>query len=262
MTPSLKIKFPFPEYNMVWEAEQYFLYGKGPLQEHGALKIRWGTVSHGEPQLREELAAWFKSNGTLTEENVDECLGIIDKYLQKEKNKQDAEDDARGDLKESSLKEQMVFLSSMGSITPQRVRSFGLDPSIIRKAQIAKIIETTPNGTMRGNHYRGRLMEDDLEPGQSVYRIKDGKVQKVVVTMASRQGYWPMVPEAGGSVRGMELNDQSSASKENSSHRLVLAGSAALAVECEAPRLAAEYMATPTQRTNIFRFRCRRLPRV
>ena len=110
-----------------------------------------------------------------TGEPVEECMGVIDKYLQKEMDKEQQE------LAESTLEEQLVFLGSMRNISPPRVRHFGLNPSIISTGKARGLFETDRKGNVNPVFRRIRMLESELQAGQSVYRIVDGKVQKVTV---------------------------------------------------------------------------------
>ena len=90
-----------------------------------------------------------------------------------------------------------------------------------------------------------------------MFALGRSPIQKVVVTIAERQGYCSVAPDGGGSVRGVELEAQESSSKENCSDPafLVFKESADFAVAAWLPvRLAAEYMTTPIQRINDFLF--------
>jgi len=166
-----------------------------------------------EPQLREELKAWFDCN-QLSEANVDECMGIIDRYLNKEQRKaKPQQNEAAAALKSASLTEQLIFVSSMPQVSPQMVRKFGLDPSLIRKAQIAKMVETSSAGIIRGLN-KGRLLEQDLKPGQSVYRVKGGKVQQVTVVGQTGQAVQVASGTKGDEVEDVDPKELSSEEPE------------------------------------------------
>ncbi len=180
----LQKQFPFPEYRMVWEAATYYLGGTGPLVEHGGLNLDWGVKRGGEKALREELSQWFRKN-VLGEDNIEECMGVIDKYLQKEERRVAiGPDEAAENLKKASLTEQLIFVGTLRNVTAANLRKYGLSETLIRKAELAKLVGPIP-GASRSGHLtglnRGFILEGNLKPGQSIFRVEDGKVQQAMI---------------------------------------------------------------------------------
>lgn len=181
------------------------------MVEHGGLNLRWGVKRGQEKALREELSEWFRTN-VLGEDNIEECVGIIDRYLQKEEKRvaSGGPSDAAENLRNASLNEQLIFVSSLRNVTPANLRKYGLSETLIRKAQIAKLIGPIPGGGKSGHLTglnRGHLLEADLLPGQSVYRVLDGIVQKA--TIVGNDGGKPTVAsaEVGSEVEEQEKED-------------------------------------------------------
>lgn len=164
---------------MVFEAAELYLNGRGPLREHGVMKGRWGIRIDTEPQLREALSTFFEGRTEMTPDSVTECMGIITSYLDKEVRKAKRQEIS---LKECSLQEQLVCLNSATRVTAGLMTGWGISPSILQKA-VSRGVLREENGVYRGsrNIRTQKLLEDELKPGQSVYRVKDGKVQQMQV---------------------------------------------------------------------------------
>lgn len=178
MPKTLKSLFPQGEYLPVWEAEQWFIHHSGPLQEHGCLKLRWGIKKGQEATLREELRTFFKK-GPLCENTVEECREIIDRFLDREMAASEEEDHA-GHLSEASNGEKLCFISSLPAVTPTILGRYGVSGLFQEAVRCGAIIPGI-GGFFRGNPMKHRLIENNLKPGQWVYRVKDGKVQRVMV---------------------------------------------------------------------------------
>lgn len=193
----LRKKFPWTEYQAVFEAADLFMNNGGPLVEHGHLKRRWGLRRGVESELRGCLATFFEGKTDLDDDSINECMGIINQYLDKEQKKKP---DEAISLKECTLTEKLVLLNQAGRVTATIAKQWGIDPFTIQKALGQRVLQESGGVYYGSRNVRlQKLLEGNLEPGQAVYRVQDGKVQKLSV-VGENSGKVQVAGEVGAPV--------------------------------------------------------------